>query len=354
MSDQKYITVAELADRLGGRVEGDGTRMVHTVATLEQAEPDMLSWVGTPDVLPRVSQSKAGVLLVPESCSLPPDRTVIRVADPDAAVCEVLEYLSPPPDRVAQGVHPTAVISRGASVEGAAIGAHVYVGPDAVIGAGTQLYPGVYIGAHVKIGHECTLWPNVVVRERTAIGNRVLIHPNATIGADGFGYLQRGGKNCKIPQIGTVVIEDDVEIGANSTVDRARSGVTRIGRGTKIDNLVQIGHNVDIGEDCIIIAQCGIGGSASLGHHVVMSGQCGVFDHLRIGSDVQVAAKSIITHNIPDGRIVRGIPATDHHRFLRNEASLRKLPEWIQRMRALSRRVERLESQIGDPTSEST
>ncbi len=354
MSDRTYITVAELADRLGGTVEGDGTRVVRTVATLEQAGPDMLSWVGTPDVLPRASQSKAGVLLVQQDCLLPPDRTVIRVADPDAAVCDVLEYLAPPADRVSQGVHTSATVSPDAAVEGTAIGAHVYVGPGAGVGAGTQLYPGVYIGARVSIGCDCTLWPNVVVRERVTIGNRVVIHPNATIGADGFGYLQRGGKHRKIPQIGTVIIEDDVEIGANSAVDRARSGATRIGRGTKIDNLAQIAHNVEIGEDCIIVAQCGIAGSVSVGHHVVMSGQSGILDHLRVGSGVQIAVKSVITRNVPDGRTVRGIPATDHHRFLRDQASLRKLPEWIKRLRALSRRVEQLEKQISDTTREPT
>ncbi len=347
MSDQPSITVADLARRLGATFEGDGTRVIRAVATLEQAGPDALSWVGTPEVLPRVSRSRAGALLAPQGCSLPPGSPVIRVADPDEAVCEVLQYFAPPPDRVPPGVHPTATVSPDAIVEGSSISANVFVGSGAVIGAGTQLYPGVYVGANVKIGRDCVLWPNVVVRERVIIGDRVIVHSNATIGADGFGYLQRGGKHRKIPQIGTVVIEDDVEIGANSAVDRARSGVTRIGSGTKIDNLVQIAHNVEVGEACIIVGQSGIGGSSSLGRDVAVSGQVGIFDHLRIGDGVQIAAKSVVTSNVPDGQVVRGIPATDNRSFLREQASVRKLPKWMNKLRALARRVQELEEQAG-------
>ncbi|HUU95835.1 MAG TPA: UDP-3-O-(3-hydroxymyristoyl)glucosamine N-acyltransferase, partial [Phycisphaerae bacterium] len=174
------------------------------------------------------------------------------------------------------------------------------------------------------------------------------IHPNATIGADGYGYLQREGRHVKIPQIGTVVIEDDVEIGANTAIDRARSGETRIRRGTKIDNLVQIGHNCDIGEDCIIVGQCGISGSTTLGHHVVFGGQVGVIDHLRIGNGVQVAAKSLVTHDIPDGQVVRGIPATDNHLFGRQQVIIRRLPKMVEQLRELTKRVQQLESAAND------
>lgn len=201
-----------------------------------------------------------------------------------------------------------------------------------------------------RIGRDCLLWPNVVVRERVTIGDRVIIHPNVTIGADGFGYLQRADKHVKIPQIGTVVIEDDVEIGANTCIDRARSGITRIGRGTKIDNLVQVGHNVTIGEDCIIVAQCGISGSTSLGHHVVLSGQVGLTDHLRIGSAVQVAAKSGVFRNVPDGKVYRGIPATEYYQYARQQIGVRRLPKLMEQLRELARRVEWLESAADDTT----
>lgn len=348
MAKQPSITAAELARRLGGKLQGDDAKVILCVATLEEAGPDALAWVGSPEFLPKVAESKAGVILVPEGCSLPVDRTVICVADPDAALCDVLEYLAPPTDDIPPGVHPQATVSSDAVVEGAAVAAHVSIGSHAVIGPGTQLHPGVYVGNHAIIGCDCVLWPNVVVRERVTIGDRVIIHPNATIGADGFSYLQRGGKHRKIPQIGTVVIEDDVEIGANSTIDRARSGETRIGRGTKIDNLVQIGHNVDVGQDCIIIAQVAIGGSASLGHHVVLSGQVGILDHRHLGNGVQIAVKSMVLRNVPDGQVWRGIPAIENRLFLRQQASLRKLPDMVHRLRQLERRVQRLDEDAND------
>ncbi len=348
MSETPSITAGELAACVGGALEGDSGRVVREVATFEQAGPESLSWAGTPDLLPRAIESAAGVLLIPEGCSLPPGRTVIRVADPDLALCDILDRLAPPADAVADGVHPTATVCPGATVDGAAIGAHVYIGPGATVGSGTQLHPGVYVGAHATVGLDCVLWPNVVVEARVTIGDRVIIHPNATIGADGFGYLQRDGVHRKIPQIGTVVIEDDVEIGANSTVDRARSGVTRVGRGTKLDNLVQIAHNADIGEHCLIVSQSGVAGSSTLDHHVFMSGQVGVTDHVHLGAGVQVAAKSAVMGSASAGEVLRGIPATDFRRSLREQAALRKLPEWLKKLRDFGRRVERLEARSGD------
>lgn len=345
MSDLSSITAAELAGRLGGTLKGDGTKVIREVEVLDKAGPDALSWVGTPDLLPKAVESKAGVVLVPEGCSLPAGRTAIGVADPDAALADALELLAPPPDPVEPGVHPTATVSPDADVTGASIGAHVHVGRGAVVGEGTQLYAGVYVGAWSKIGRDCVLWPHVVVRERITIGDRIIIHPNSTIGSDGFRYLFRGGRHRKIPQIGTVVIEDDVEIGANCTVDRARSGKTRIRRGTKIDNVFHIGHNCDIGEDCIMAAGGVIGGSTSLGHHVVLAGHVGIADHVRIGAGAQIAGKSTVTTDVPDGSIVRGIPAIDTRRFARQQAALRRLPKWMERLRDLAKRIEQLEEQ---------
>ena len=343
------ITATELAKRLGGALVGDGTRVIREVAALEDAGPDALAWVASEALLPRLANCAAGVVLVPEDCAVVAERTVIRVPDPDLALCEALLALAPPVEPIPPGVDASARVAKSAVVGGAAVGPLVFVGPRAVVQPGTQLHPGVHIGADCQIGRGCILWPNVVVREYTTLGDRVVLHPNVTVGADGFGYHQRGGRNVKIPQIGRVVVEDDVEIGAGSCVDRARSGVTRIGRGTKIDNLVQIAHNVHIGEDCIVVAQCGISGSTTLGNHVIMGGQAGVSDHVHIGNQAVVAARSGVERDLPDGKVVRGIPAIEHRDFVRQGAAMRRLPKLIQQVRALTKRVEQLESATNDP-----
>lgn len=344
------ISVEKIAVHLGGRFEGDGTLLIDGISTLESATASCLSWVGSEELLQSAKTSKAGALLIPQECSISTGQTVIRVSDPDLALCDVLRLMAPPPDRMPAGVHPNAIVAHDANVDGTSIGPHVFVGTGARVGAGTQLYPGVYVGAHTTLGTDCCIWPHVVIREHISIGDRVIIHPHATIGADGFGYLQRDGQHVKIPHIGSVIIEDDVEIGAGSCIDRARSGVTRVGRGTKIDNLVQVGHNVDLGEHCIIIANCGIGGSARLGHHVVVAGQTAISDHVHIGDGAQIAAKSLVTRDVPAGKTFRGVPAVDLHQFEREQVSLRKLPKLIKTIREcglavrdLLKRVERLE-----------
>ena len=220
----------------------------------------------------------------------------------------------------------------------------------AVVEEGTELHAGVYIGPGCRIGRGCVLWPNVVVREYTVIGERVVIHPNATIGADGFGYLYREGAHLKIPQIGRVVIEDDVEIGAGTCIDRARSGETRIGRGTKIDNLVQIGHNVQVGAHCILVSQAGVSGSCRLGHHVVLGGQVGVADHVELGDGAQVAAQGGVAQDIPPGVVHGGTPSVEVSAWRRQMASLRRLPDVLERLRALEQRVRQLESTTHDRT----
>jgi UDP-3-O-[3-hydroxymyristoyl] glucosamine N-acyltransferase len=337
------FTADDLATRLGGTIEGDGTREVTTVATLDQATPDSLSWVGDRRYVASVNGSRAGVILAASNGPTLQGRTVIRVKDPDVALVQVLGWFARPLEMLEPGVDSSARVHPDAEVTGAIIGANVCVAAGAIVGAGTRLHPGVHVGPRTRIGRNCELWPNVVVRECITIGDRVIIHPNTTIGSDGFGYLQRNGAHLKIPQIGTVVIEDDVEIGANSAVDRARTGITRIGRGTKIDNLAQIAHNVEIGKGCIIVAQCAIGGSSTLGDHVMLGGQVGVRDHVRIGSRARIAAKSAVFKNIAAGETVRGIPATNNRRFLRHEAGVRRLPKWVDELKALRDRVRSLE-----------
>ncbi len=347
MSARPCLSAAELSVKLGGRLLGDGSRKVSEVSTLEAAGPESLSWVGRPDHFKRLAGSRAGVVLVPRECAdaVPAGRTAIVVDDPDVAICALLEMLAPPRSCVPPGVDPTARVAADAVVTDVAIGPHVFVGAGATIGPGTQLHAGVYVGAGCRLGRDCVLWPNVVLREHTTLGDRVVIHPNATLGADGFGYLQRGGRHVKIPQVGRVVIGDDVEIGANTCIDRARSGVTRVGRGTKIDNLVQIGHNVQIGEDCIIVAEVGISGSAVIGNRVMLGGQVGIADHVKLGDGAMVTACSMVATDVPPGRVYRGTGrAVEHTEFARQAVALRRLPGLLAQFRALSRRVERLES----------
>jgi UDP-3-O-[3-hydroxymyristoyl] glucosamine N-acyltransferase len=350
MATRPSITAGELARRVQGALTGDAGYVVRTVAPLDEAGPDALSWIGSPEYMRRLASSTAGVVFIPAGCDAPAGRTSIQVADPDLALCEALAALGPPTETVPDGVDPTACVAADARVEGACIGPNVYVGPGAVVGAGSQLHPGVYVGAYATIGRDCVLWPNVVVREHCELGDRVILHASVTIGTDGFGYLQRAGRHVKIPQIGRVIVEDDVEIGANSCVDRARSGVTRIGRGTKIDNLVQIGHNVCIGAHCIIVGQCGISGSTTLGEHVILGGQVGVIDHLHIGSRVMVAAQSGVTRDIPDGQVWRGTPAAENGEYSRQAVGVRRLPKIMEQVRSLTKRIEQLESAANDRT----
>ncbi|MFO0838287.1 MAG: UDP-3-O-(3-hydroxymyristoyl)glucosamine N-acyltransferase [Phycisphaerae bacterium] len=342
------IMAAGIAAHLNATCEGDATLEIRGVETLDNAGPDQLTWLGDLKLAPKLASTAARVIVMPPDAPLPPGKTAIRVPDPDLAMCDVLRLLAPPPPTVPLGVHPNAVIEPGATVAGAAIAAYVYVGPGAIVGTGTQLHPSVYVGAGSRIGPDCVLWPGAVIRERCTLGARVIVHANATIGADGFGYLQRGGRHVKIPQIGTVEIEDDVEIGAGSAVDRARSGVTRVRRGAKIDNLVQIGHNCDIGEDCVIVAQAGVSGSCTLGRGVVLAGQAGLVDHLSLGDGVVVTAQSGLTKDVPAGVIMRGSPAVPNNEYLREAAAARRLPRMIEQLRELVRRIERLESSTND------
>jgi UDP-3-O-[3-hydroxymyristoyl] glucosamine N-acyltransferase len=343
------LTTGELADRLGGALTGDAARVIRSVATLELAGPEDLSWYGDPRYRDPLARTRAGVVLVPRDCELPADLCAIRVADPDAALGVVLGLFAPPVDTVPEGVDPLASVATDAVVDGACIGPHVTIREGSRVGAGTQLHAGVYVGHGCRIGRDCVLWPNVVVREYGELGDRVVLHPGVVIGADGFGYRQEAGRHVKIPQIGRVVIEDDVEIGANTCVDRARSGETRIGRGTKIDNLVQIGHNVRVGEDCIIVAQCGLSGSVTLGRHVMLGGQVGVADHAHLHDGVVVAAMSGAKGEMAPGKAYRGIPCEENAVYTRQRVAVRRLPKLLEQFRALAKRVEKLESSADHP-----
>lgn len=349
MSNRNPISAGELASRLGAELAGNAATPLSDVATLEQAGPQSLSWLGSPKFAAQFERTRAGAVLVPRSARISSSRTLLHVDDPDVSLCEAMRWLAPACQQVPLGVHASAIIAPSAELGAdVAIGPRVVVGERSRIGARSQLHAGVVIGDDVTVGEDCVLWPNAVIREACRIGARVVIHPNSTIGADGFGYLERKGIQVKIPQVGIVVIEDDVEVGANTCIDRARSGETRIRRGVKIDNLVQIAHNCDIGEHTLIVSQVGVAGSAVVGRQVVLAGQVGVVDHARIGDGVQASAGAGLRGVIPAGAHIGGRPGVPQHEYLRQVASLNKLPRLLEQIRILSERVEQLESAADD------
>jgi len=260
-----------------------------------------------------------------------------------------------PPPRTCfpPGVHPTSILSRGAVISPqASIGPFSFVGEDTSIGPGSQVYPFVYIGRGCKIGEETTIFPQVFIGDGCEVGDRVIIHSGAVLGSDGFGFVQEGRAYRKIPQIGGVIVGDDVEIGANVAIDRATLGATRIGRGTKLDNLVHIGHNVQVGENAAIVAQVGISGSTVVGSGVRIAGQAGLTGHIRIGDNSTIAAQAGVTKSVPAGGFVSGYPARPHQLARKIAASEARLPELFKRVKDLEDALRRLEERIDEQTTE--
>ncbi len=345
------LTLKQIAEFVNGEVRGDASLEIRSVAPISSAQPGDLTWVVDPQHAARLQDCQASAVMIRpdlEDGKLP----AVVCACPDLAVATVLAHLHPPLPCPPIGVDPTAVVAANVTLgEAVAVGPQVVIQRGVVIGRSTQLHAGVFVGEDTVIGNDCAVWPNTVIRERCNIGNRVVIHPNVTIGADGFGYNFDQGRFLKIPHVGRVEIGDDVEIGANSCIDRAKYGSTVIGRGTKIDNLVQIAHNVEIGEDCCIIAHAGIAGSAQLGDRVTLAGKVGIKDNIRIGNDVQVAACSCIADDVPDGEIFAGTPARAHAVFFKEYAAIRRLPGMVRQVRDLRKRVEQLEAANDPKTS---
>ncbi len=347
----KSHTVTQIADAVKGRVQGDAARTITGVSSVEAAGPDQITWVARDALLKKIAATEAGAVLIrPDSAAeVPAGSTAILVDRPAIAIVTVLGMFEDRPV-VSAGVHPTAVVDPTATIgAGVSIGAHVTVAAGVKVGDNTVLHPGVFLGQDVQVGSDCILWPNVVIRERCVLGDRIIIHPNAAIGADGFGYEFADGRHVKVPQIGNVVIGDDVEIGASACIDRAKFGSTRIGPGSKIDNLVQIAHNVELGKGVILASMVGIAGSARIGAYSVLGGQVGVTDHCRIGSQVIVASASAVTGEIPDKAQVAGVFAYDVKEWRRSQVAVRRLPKLLEQVRQLARRVEELESANDHP-----
>ena len=342
------MRLADLAAATGCRLDGAADIEIRGVLSLEQAGPADLSFVARKDYLARLADSRAAAVIVGEDWG-PVDRPALRTRNPYLALARALAIVYPPAVP-APGVHPTAVVAPEASVSPlATVGPLCVVGRGTSIGAHTVLEGQVAVGTDVRIGSHCRLAPQVVLRDGVALGDRVIIHSGAVIGADGFGYAREGTGYLKIPQVGRVVIEDDVEVGANTTIDRATLGETRIGRGTKIDNQVQIAHNVQVGADTIIVAQVGISGSTRIGSRVTIAGQVGVVDHVEIGDDVIVGAQAGVSKDIPSRSVVLGAPAVPHQEFKRQLAAVARLPEMRRLVQALEERMTALEARLPAP-----
>ncbi len=333
------MTVEEIAEIVRGKAQGEKSREIRGVAGLDGAAPSELSFAEGERALSQAAASRAGCILISEGSVLP-GHTVITVPHPKLAFISAVEVLLPV-EPLTPGVHPTAVVSPEASLaEGARVGPHATIERGVRVGPETDIGAGVFLGEGVQVGSRCVLHPRVTLYPGARLGNHVVLHSGVVVGGDGFGYIFADGRQIKFPQLGGVVIEDDVEIGCNSTVDRGSLGTTVIGEGTKIDNLVQIAHNVRVGRHCVIVAQTGISGGATLGDFVVIGGQAGIGERARIESRAVIGGQAGVLPGkvVPEGAVLWGTPARPFAEFKRLYAHFALLPELARRVKELSRR----------------
>jgi len=340
------MRVRDIAALVEGMLRGDGSKIVTGVAGIEEAGAEDLTFVANARYLPYLKTTRAAAVLVDQEVEANGVATIV-VREPDWAFARAAEHLLPARPSPNPGIHPTAVIAPGAHLgSDVSVGAHAVIESAADIGDGSVLYPLAYVGPGARIGARCVLYPHAAVLDGCILGTNVTLHAGAVIGSDGFGYVTVDGTHQKIPQLGSVLIEDEVEIGANTTVDRARFDKTIIRRGTKIDNLVQVAHNVEIGEHCLIAGQAGISGSSVLGHHVFLGGQAGVSGHLHLGDASMLLVQSGLDKDIPPGKAFMGSPATEHRKFLLLQASLRRVPSLLEEVKRLREEVEHLKARM--------
>jgi len=340
-------TLKEIAGFISGELIGDGQIVITGVNGIKDALPGDITFLANPKYAPLINSTSASAIITSKDivdCKKP----IIRTDNPSLAFSKVISLVSPDTDfHPSPGVHPSAVMGKGVKLgEGVFIGAYVVIDDNVKIGKNSVIYPGTFIGRDSAIGDEALIYPNVSIRERTVIGRKVIIHSGTVIGSDGFGFVTVDGAHHKIPQVGSVEIGDNVEIGANVTIDRARFDKTIIGSGTKIDNLVQIAHNVVIGKNCLIVAQVGISGSTVIEDGVILAGQVGVVGHITVGKGAVVTAQSGVSKSIEPGTISSGSPAQPVESFRKVNACIQNLPRFVDTIRALKKKIEELENLI--------
>lgn len=333
-----------LATLVGGELQGDPDVNIHQVAPIDQAQQGDITFVANPKYLAQLDKCHASAVLLAPGVAPPEGVNLIICANPYLAFAKILTLLQVP-EPPSRGIMTGAVIADSADLaESVTVHPGCVVGERVKIGTGTILYPGVVLYDDVTIGANCLIHANAVVREGCRLHDRVILQPAAIIGSDGFGFAPDGNSYYKIPQVGIVVLEDDVEIGSGSCVDRAALGETRIGRGTKLDNLVQIGHNVKVGEDCILVAQIGVAGSSTIGRHCTFGGQSAVAGHLEIGDNVMIGARGGAANNVASNQVLSGAPLMPHKEWLRSTMVFPKLPEMRKDLKKMKKRLEEIES----------
>jgi UDP-3-O-[3-hydroxymyristoyl] glucosamine N-acyltransferase len=341
------FTAAQIAEKLKGEVAGDGSIVLTGLAPAEHARAGELTFAENATYFAAAEQSQAAAILVSGPFTST-TKVLIRVANPRIALARLLPIFFPPEEHP-QGIHPSATIADTAKIDSTAhVGPNCFVGPRVKLGARSVLMGGNDLRADCQVGDDVCLFPNVVLYRQTQIGHRVTIHAGTVIGSDGFGYVLDEGKHRKVLQLGNVIIHDDVEIGANSAIDRGTLGPTTIGQGTKIDNLVHVAHNVSIGRNCLVMGQVGFAGSTRLGDYVVVASQSGIADHLKIGNQAMIGAKSGVMRDIEDGGRVLGTPATADRQAKRQLIAMQHLPNLMHRMRDLEKQVEQLKVKCGN------